>query len=335
MNTVTGIIINLRSQAKLLIDRTPMKQLHLNLGDSSIWRIGIDPASRYTGLALMDTNKQYVILLDCKRDVILPNDDFYNDLYYLLKRLVTGKKVERIVNEKPFVKGGYVRASEVLIALRGKIEIWVKNIPELNLAEFAQIPPNVWKSRVINKSKGKNRFRDKKAVAEDLCDIFPLLREYYNKGYSGDLDSFDALGALIGYEMYAYTENGTKKISGSKEKTHHSLVGYKWVAESEVDESFVQNTLGLMSQITKPIFLEYNTDYSFADNVTMATSNNDATVTIIPANQLQQFQWKFGIDITKRDHLLIMFAFRKGHFTPSECSSLKNKFEMHEEFGGV
>lgn len=334
MNRLTGVIADVKNNTYAIIKNTPIKQFKLKLGTNNVWQVGVDPATKYTGIALFSKDKRFIVLLDCIRDKRLPNTDYYDDLYFLLKRLVSGVKVERIVTEKPFVGGKSVRTSEVLMALRGKIEMWVHEIPELRDAEFQQVYPNTWMSRVVNKSKGKNRIKQAGAVADDLCDVFPVLREYREELCEGDLDSFDAFGVIIGYEMSAYTADGKRRISGSKEYSHKSFVGYKWVSGDEMGNDFVADTLGEMSKIIRPEFLEYNSEYSFAENVMMATTNNDAIMSIIPANQLQQFQWKFGIDVEDDEKVLIMFAFRKGHFKVSECEYLKKRFEMNEEFGG-
>lgn len=334
MNTLTGVIADNENNSYALIPTTQIKQFNLRLGQNKVWKLGIDPASKFTGLALHDTSGRFTILLDCKRDTRLPNEQFYDELYFLIKRLVAGEKIERITNEKPFVNKKYYRTSEVLLALRGKIEMWVKAIPELSDAEFKQVNPNTWKSRVIDEKKGKNRFNSPGAIADDLCDKFPALIAYRTSNVAGDLDSFDALGTIIGYDAYAYTENGEKKICGCKEKSHRSLVCYKWVDKDSIGVDFVYNSLGLMGRSVKPECLVYNEEYSFAENIMMATTNQDAITCIIPPTQLQQFQWKFDIDISDQNKVLIMFVFRKGHFTAKECRYLKEQFELTEEMGG-
>lgn len=334
MNTLTGIIAFCGANKYTIIDRIAMNAFKLNLGTGRKWRFGIDPASRFTGIALVDDKEDIVILLDCKRDTILTKEEFYDDLYRLLLRLAHGQEVKRVVNEKPFVKGGFVRASEVLVALRGKIEEWSRTIPEFAASEFIQIPPSTWKSHVIDKSKGKGRFNAVGAVAEDLCDRFPLLQNYKDLGISGDLDSFDALGAVIGYEDYAYDENGNKRISGTKEKTHTSLCCFVWEDTEKLDGKYISDLLGKAAMVITPKYLDYNTAYSFSDNVAMATTNDDAIMTLIPKDQLQPFQWKFGIDISDEDKSLLMIAYRKGHFSVGELNLITSRFTMMEEYSG-
>lgn len=335
MNTLTGILIDNRSNKYKIISKMPIKNFKINLGNERKWKLGIDPASHYTGIALMDEAARYILLLDCTRDDCLLPEDFYRDLEYLLVRLVSGQTILRTVNEKPFVKNGYARASEVLLKLRGRIEEWVKRIPELADGEFYQINVNAWKSRVINKSKGTNRYNAKGAIAEDLCDIFPLLKNYLDLGLPGDLDSFDALGVIVGFDQYAYTPDGYKKICGEKEKSHYSIVGYKWINEDDVTNNTVPESLGTAASLVHPQYLEYNVDYSLKDNIVMASTNNNAVVTILPKTELQQFQWKFGIDITDQSKILMMFVFRSGHYQKNVCEYLKKRFDpMVEVVGG-
>lgn len=333
MNTLQGVIYAANSGNYTIIEKTPISKFVLNLGDKvESWELGIDPATHYSGLAIRSKNKDFVILLDCERDNRSVPEKYYEDMFYLLKRLFKGHRVHRVILEKPF-NSRYVHTTQVLLALRGKVEEWIRDIPELSEAETARIYPNTWKSRVVNKKKGNGRYNQKGSVAEDLCDIYPGLREYMQTRTSGDYDSFDALGILVGYEMYAYTSDGEKKICGDKGAQHVSYVGYKWVAEDNITGDFVPDTLGPVYQLVKPEFLDYNTDYTFNDNVNMATANYDAVVTIVPESQLQQFQWKFGIDISEKNHALLMFIFRKGHYSISTFKAIQSRFEMDEEVG--
>lgn len=336
MNKITGVILSVKSNGYHLIEPMPMKDFNLDFGNKADlkWELGIDPASKYTGIALVDAETRFIILLDCIRDTREPMEQYFKDLYYLLKRLVNNKNIVRTINEKPFIVKGHGAANQVLLALKGKIESFVQDIPELRESEFIQIFVNTWKSRIINPSKGKNRYNAQGAVAEDLCDAFPGLLPYKEQCTRGDLDAFDALGIVLGYRLYAYTENGSKKICGDKEHSHKSLLGYKWIDVSDIGPGLYQKIYGKMAIIFKPEFLVYNEDYSFSENVMMATTNNKAVVTILPEEQLQAFQWKMGIDITEPNHVLLMFAFRKGKYTANEIGYLKTVFEYWEEEGG-
>ena len=264
---------------------------------------------------------------------------------YIDNRLLTVEELMEYMPGPDFPTGGIIaNKSDLLqiyetgsgkIKLRGKIEDWVKTIPELVAGEFVQINVNVWKSRVIDKSKGSNRFNQKGAVAEDLIDLIPELGNYYNLGIGGDLDSFDALGAILGYQKYAYTPEGYKKICGEKEKSHYSLVGYKWIDGNAMNQDFLAGWLGEAFSLVKPVLLEYNTEYSFIENVMMASTNNDAVITMLPQAELQQFQWKFNIDITEKNKVMIALILRTGHYPKSVIDYITKRFDgMSERLGG-
>lgn len=345
MNKVKGVLLirpkrdngsEKQVEKYLLLQDTNMRDFNLEFGKAAEleWIIGIDPASKFTGLAMVDTTLQFIILLDCKRDDKQDPESYFKELFYLIKRLVSGKKIVLTINEKPF-KSKYNRAGYVLIALRGKIESWVREIPELAASKFVQIFVNTWKSRVVDKGKGSGRYNEKGAVAEDLCDMFPALVHYYESCTQGDLDSFDALGIVIGYRRCAYTERGAERIFGDKEYSHNSLIGYKWCSVAEINrEGFFNRMFGDAYPIFKLRSLVFNTDYSLKDNVIMASTSNDAVVTIVPNELLQEFQWKLGIDITEDGKVLLMFIYRLGSYTPVQRKFLTSVFDYSEEMSG-
>ena len=335
MNTLRGVILSLKSGNYNIINTMPIKDFNLSLGAKETeWELGLDPATKFTGIALRDTASHFVILLDCIYDNRVPPEQYFEDQFYLLKRLAKGHTFKRVVLERPF-NSPYRHTNHVLMALRGRVETWISSIPELNTAQREQIYPNSWKSRVIDKKKGKNRYNQKGAVAEDLCDIYPGLREYFCSCTSGDYDSFDALGILVGYERYSHTADGNEQICGDKGRQHVSFVGYRWEKNEDLeDDNYLQSVFGKALEFLRPVFLDYNESYSFVDNVAMATNNNDAVASIVPEKQLQQFQWKLGIDVTEPNHTLMMFAFRKGHYTLGTFQVIQQLFPLNEEIGG-
>lgn len=335
MNMVTGVIASVKGDAFKILPPTPMKDFNLNFGDGKYkWEVGIDPATRFTGLCFLREDEGLVVLLDCVRDKVLPSYMYEDDLFYLLKRLVKGNTLLRATIEKPF-DSKWTRANEVLMALRGKIDSWMHEIPEFAETDVNYVNVNVWKSRVINKSKGKGRFNQKGAIAEDLCDLIPSLAAYKNSLNQGDLDSLDALGIVLGYRKYAFSENGDAKISGVKEKSHNTFIGYRWEDNDAITETYVKDVLGVAAEVITPVLLEFNEDYNLSENFMMASTNNDAVITIIPEKYLQSYQWKLGIDITEPGKVLIAFIFRKGHYSVSEFKAIASLFPMSEEMNGA
>ena len=334
MNTVTGVIASVKGDSFKIIPPTPMKDFNLNFGDGSVaWEVGIDPASKFTGLCFLREDEGLLVLLDCVRDKLLQKEVYERELFYLLKRLVKGNKILRTTIEKPF-DSKWSRSNEILMSLRGKIDLWMQDIPEFAESDVNFVNVNVWKSRVIDKTKGKGRFNQKGAVAEDLCDAIPSLAAYKNSLTKGDLDSFDALGILLGYRKYAFSEDGGAKISGAKEKSHSTFVGYRWENNDDITDTYVKDVLGVAYGILQPVFLEFNEDYNLCENFTMASTNNDVVITIIPEKYLQAYQWKLGINIQEPNKVLVAFIFRKGHFSVSEFKAIQNLFPINEEING-
>ena len=62
MNTVTGIIVDRQIHKYKIVRKTDMKTFNMNLGSGRTWKLGIDPASHFTGLALIDSETRSVVL---------------------------------------------------------------------------------------------------------------------------------------------------------------------------------------------------------------------------------------------------------------------------------
>ena len=333
MNSVRGIVVRLQDNGYKLISETNVKEFNLNLVEGRSWRICIDPATKFTGVALIDEFKEFVILLDFWRDKYLPKDVYEDELFFALKRIVCRKQVSHVVVEKPFTNRKFVRTSAELQSLQGAVKTWLRMIPELNEAEKHWVPVNTWKSYIINKEKGKGRFNQAGAIAEDLCDVIPALKKYKQGLNKGDLDSFDALGLLPGWEQHYFTVDGQAKIAGSKELSHKTFVGYLWLSEEDIDTEVQRILTRLMPVLGSPKALQFNERYDLLDNIAIASTENDFVVAVIPEKYLQQFQWKLEIDITEEKDL-IAFIIRKGNVSVSNMRVISNMFELQEEVGG-
>ena len=91
MNTVTGVIASVKGDSFKMIPPTPMKDFNLNFGDGSVaWVVGIDPASKFTGLCFLREDEGLLVLLDCVRDKLLQKEVYERELFYLLTRLTNG-----------------------------------------------------------------------------------------------------------------------------------------------------------------------------------------------------------------------------------------------------
>lgn len=334
MNIVIGVIGFLKQNRAIPIDPQRMSDFELILNKDCTWEMGIDQSTSCTGIALTDKEKNYVILLDCHRDKKIAKDIFYRELKYLLKRLAANQKYSMQIHERP-VPAKYRSAGNVLLELKGRLEDWMYEIPEFENILHDSIYPQSWKSQVIDKSKGKNRFNDKAAIADDLCDRYPILRQYYNLYPYSDYDSFDALGILTGYKLCAFNEAGIQKIWGTQEKTHNSLVCYSYVSiESIKDHTVLDKLFGQVLSFYAPKFLAYNMAFNLHDNVRMASSNNRAVYTVLPDNVAQDLQWTYDFDNEDETKCMLMFVFRKGDFTTSSIHVLEKIFPWNEVICG-
>lgn len=330
MNTIIGVI-GVPVQGKYaLVNVQPVESFQLRLDESKQWYLGIDQSSSCTGICLLSSDASYVILLDVKRDKNLPKEVFYSELHQLLRRISHNVKIRIIANEKP-VPSKYRTGGQVLVELKGKLDAWIYSTPSLHEAEHVSLFPQTWKSLIVDKGKGKGRTKDKAAIASDITDLFPVLKTYYNMYPYSDYDSFDAAGIIYGYLQYAFDENGNRLICGERERTHISFVCYQWVPVGDISAKFIKESFGNFYALFKPKYLVYNSRYNMLTNVRMASTNNDAVVTIVPREELQAFQWKFGIDASDQTHVLLMYVFRKGAYTSSYIKTLKHLFEMNEE----
>lgn len=326
MTEVSGVITCTSPERVIPVSQSPLNKLSIRLNTNCTWDIGIDQSTRCTGICVQSTDGRFQILFDAHRDGAMLGKDFYKDLFNFLKRLVCGQNVRLVVLERPAPKAMY--ASRVLEELKGHVEEWLNQIPELEDAKSDALFPQTWKSYVVDKSKGKNRANDKWAISADLCDRFPLLSDYREHYPYTDYDSFDACGILNGYLSYAYTQSGDEKIHGIKEKRHVSLVGYKWV-----NKAAVQDVLGDFDQyfLNKIKILVYNRNFNLHDNIRMASSNYKASMTVLPRGELDQFMWKYGIDPEDEDSIMAMFVFRKGQFGSADLRTIEAILPWHEE----
>ena len=323
MNTVTGVIGCPDKNGYVLLSPCSPSSFSLELDTSVQWEIGIDQSSSCTGIALHSIDNRFVVLLDVRRDKHLQKDVFYRELHILLRKLVKGADIRYIAIEKP-VPSKYRSAGAVLLELKGKLEDWIWEIPELQAAAFDSMYPQSWKSLVMDAGKGKNRMNVKSEIAADLVDRYPCLRFYYTAYTGGGYDSFDALGILEGYREYAYTSNGSPMICGSTEKTHVSLVGYCWAENEKIaSKEIFSEIFGEHFYVFRPVFRAYNSRYNLHHNIRMASSNFKSLVTLLPAGLYTELQWDLDYDFMEEGKSLLMFVFRRGSFTQGEVKCLK------------
>ena len=193
----------------------PEYDLNIKLSTRLSYDVSLDQSSTCTGIAIVSVDNNIRIILDCMRDTG-DRDEFYRELYRVLKKIVHGQKIRHIICENPPPVQGQKYSSRLLLELLGRISAWVEEIPELRAAEFGKIFPQSWKPFIINKEKGKGRDKVKALIAEDICDILPEFNTYRERHVSKDYDGFDAMGILLGYRAYTVSLciNTTNMVDG-------------------------------------------------------------------------------------------------------------------------
>lgn len=331
--TVCGMILADYGNRAVPIMRESIDSFSLGLTKDTTWKIGIDQSTSCTGIAFKSDDGKFVVLLDVHRDRSEDRLVFYRSLKYLLRRLANGIRFTLIVNEKP-VPSKYRTAGDVLREFLGRLNEWIEDTPEFSSVRHGSLYPQTWKSLVMDKSKGKNRSNVKAEVALDVAERYPGLMQYYDSYPYSDYDSFEALGILDGYLMYAFDKDGNAMICGTVERTHKSFVCYDWVDNSMLNSNYFKNLFGEFIVLYQPVVLTYNERYNFYTNVRMASSNNKAVCTILPRSELQPFQWKYGLDIKDKSKSLVVFIYKKRDLTRSDILTLSNIFKYKEEIFG-
>lgn len=328
-----GVLIQPGTGKDIEIPARPCKEFNLTLRHGIPWYLGIDQSTSCTGIALMDGRGYFVLLLDVIRDKNAPIDEYYKDLRRLLVRLVKGQNIDLVANERPVPTDKKKYTRDVLTEFLGRLNSWIDDIEEFDNAQHEQLFPQVWKSLVVDKSKGKNRSNIKSEVAQDLVDRFPELEYYYKFEHTKDYDAFDALGILVGAIQYAFTSDGYPKIHGSKEKRHVSLVLYDWIDwdEEKAFESNVMDALADNLSVFEPYILHYNDRYSLHDNIRMASSNYNCTATVLPQSELMPFKWKYGIDSEDSNKRLLAIILKRGEYTTGFVNSAKRVYPWNDE----
>lgn len=330
---VQGTIVMPKCDKDSIIPETSAKQFSLILKKDISWYVGIDQSTSCTGIALVSNEGSFVVLLDVKRDKNAPKEEYFRDLRRILINLFKNQSITVIANELPVPDKSKRFSQSVLTEFLGRLNAWLDDIPELEDAQRGQLFPQVWRSYVVDKSKGPHRSTIKAEVAQDLVDNYPGLEYYYKFYHTDDYDSFDALGIILGYIRYAFTDDGYPRIHGIKEKRHVSLVLYDWIDwdESEAFEKNVQLGLGDNLQAFEPYILRYNDNYSLHDNIRMASSNYNCVATILPHDELLQFKWKYGVNTDEPNKQMMAIIMRRGEYTNGFVNSAKKAYPWNEE----
>ena len=336
MNTLIGCMYNPKNENHIMIPEVALGAAQINLDEKEVWDIGIDQSTSCTGLTIMNAEETVAGTFDLHRDRSLDDRVFYRELKQFLTRLVANKKVRILVFEKPVPNPRFKSAQHVLYELKGRLEEWVYEIPELENAKiFDSIYPQTWKSLVMDKSAGKNRANKKIEIARDMIKLFPALREYGQAYPYTDYDGFDSLGILTGFKRYAFNEVGMEQIHGTIEKRHTAVV-YYFTADKAMkfDEVFKAafGDLSVVTDLQGMKFLAYNLRYKFNENIRMASSGNYPVMTMLPPNTHDYVKWEFNLDTENKN--VFAFIFKKSALGRSNYNAFCNILPAFQEVYG-
>lgn len=307
--------------------------LDVQLPDDRIYLMSIDQSSKETGIYLTDLDVSFHFIGTVERR-LQDKYRYYEEIRLFLKRLLRGKTLGLFVREDlPPVNRG--RALPVLGELVGILNSWRSSgdIPEFtNLPDdkWEKIMPSTWKSKIIDKSKGKGRFNKKREIASDLVDKFPELVDYFNSVKpSSDYDGFDACGILHGYIATHYSDTGAK-IAGTKDFQGDIMVYCRSVSKEELsDRESLLEWFFPQEYDYGHKWLEMNTEASYYDNIRRAASKHPFVLTIV--NDLLTsiaLRWQHGIGMDSNP--LLLYIVRKNIMKKSQLDKLEEVFHYEK-----
>lgn len=300
------------------------------------YSMGIDQSTTCTGIYIEDDLDDFSAILEIPRDKNITKTQYFSELTRFLNYLFKDRKLTTVVYERPVPNMKQSVAYRTLTELAGKLEQWLYDNPAMCNVKVMSLYPQSWKSKVMDKSKGTGRTSNKRAIAEDICDAKPHLREFFKLSQAKDLDAYDACGILMGYKKLCFVD-GWPRIFGYLEKRHVTEVFYRYVSESEFQQNMKDTLYGVFEDtlpIFKPKFKVYNDDYDLNRNYRMASSNDNFVITYLPKSAVQRLQWKFNFDADP-NKIMLAYIVRKGAYKTGEIGYLESIMPWHEEIEHV
>lgn len=331
MAYITGIIAGMKKPFMTISVYGYPQEVNINFNKKLTYMVGLDQSTSCTGIYICDVGFTIHVLLDFKKT---ESDTwaYQRALKTFITRTFTGLKFSIIVLEKP-VPSQYKFSGNRLHEFKGFVEGFIHEMEDSQSIKLDSIFPQEWKTKMIDKSKGKGRFNNKSAIARDIADRFPALDKYYYSCPAKDYDSFEACGLLHGYLESRYDEDGNLKIAGSTTTTHHVCTFFKYLSNDSVGNPDVlwNGFKSLKLRLNCPI-LTYNDSYSFYENIIKAS--NTADLSIVLLGNLQHIitvAWEYNIKLLP-NHSLFMFVLKKGIISKTDLATVRRLVPWNEEF---
>ena len=328
MSSVTGIfaIVETKQSALLSGEFYEVGQqinnaLREYFDENTRFYLSLDQSTTCTGICIRDVEGTVYSILDFKRE----NTDKYlyiSQLRKLVSSIVSGLRLNLIVIESP-LNLRFSKATPVLRELKGFIESWRYDIPEFFNIPMESILPQQWKAKVLDKSKGTNRYQIKKEIAIDICDKLPILKRYFVRCPATDYDSFDATGIILGYLAQNYDTAGNKVNYGSAIYNYKMHIFVKYIPVHDVKNLDV--VMKGLPRKQDPILLKYNQEHTFFDNIRMLCGSYDIGYFIIEnTNIMLDMFWETNENSIKGNCFICVVA-RQGYFTQKQLEKAKDE----------
>lgn len=262
----------------------------------------MDPSSSGFGIFIPTIDWRKYIFLDIRHYGREVNQMFW-EIETMLQVSLKGIKLNHTVYEQVPSNANRRYVYEALVRMNGMVRQWKVKIPSIKESIVEGTYPGSWKKHVLDPKKGTNRYKNKRALAEDLCDKFPKMRHHFDKvsGYEStySYDSFDAAGLLYGTLKEKYTETQIEKpIKGS---TYNGYIGvfYKLCDRKVLEEGKVYpDILNRVMSKHDVNLLAYNERYSVLENFTMSATRYPVTLLLIEDEMAALgIRWRFGLGV--------------------------------------
>lgn len=284
--------------------------------------VSLDQSTTCTGVVIASEDFRII----CQMDFMRKETDKYTyklQLKDFIDWLVTDLKVKLLVIENPLnIRGNH--ATEVLQDLFKYIKNIKDDIDELKQVPFDTIFPQQWKECVVNKSKGKYRTGIKYEIASDICDIYPVLKNYLDVCPAKDYDSFDALGILLGYLKQHYNSEGKEIVYGTNTYGFNIRVFPLYLPSEEVDS--IPLAMPYLKKDVVPKKFYYNNKFNFYKNLGIICSKVPVGYFIIEDLELKvNMLWETGVE-PKEGYEFVCIVARQGTFTDKQTEKLKSLY---------
>lgn len=279
--------------------------------------IGMDQASRKTGVCFMDYETQQVLAVVDLINLGFPSKQMYFDsIYDFFKTHISDELIKLFIYEIPVEHSKNHATLAVLEALRIFVKGFKIKIPSLTANNMVEVHNTTWKSQFLAAPKyaGRRQKRElvKEAVREEaVCRVSGLKQYFYH--VAEPPDSCDAVGIAYGTlaEIYGNAPgyrrpNKTMQITNCKYESRIVAMSLE-----DVPNYIVANFPSYYNN-NKVEILQYNPTMPYEENCKRYCSTNKGMLGIIPVydkKASRELKWKTLKELHPGE-LYILFCWR-------------------------